>query len=448
MQFLSLALCLYDFEPVLSRQTGAPSVATAELFVQNANFCFQLVQVFLVTTLTSAASAAVGQIIKDPLSLKDLLASNLPKASNFYVSYFLIQGMCMSTMAVVQVFTYTAYVVMRTLFDRSLRKWYFRRSQLSAISWGNTFPIYTNMAVIAITYSAIAPLILGFASFGLFLIYQAYKYNLLFVFDHQQVDTKGLLYPRALQQLLAGVYLGEICLIGLFAIRSAFAPMVLMILLTVVTALAHIAVNEALEPLLVAIPRALNKGDEEEEDVAEREMEEDSSDTDLPILENTEKRTEAKKDTGEQSTRISERRVPMFDETSSPSPTKSPSEAMRSPKKMLVRLLRWYFVPGAYANPFALRRSMAEGHDPTDQSPLYPDDIARNAYFPPSVSSPTPLLWIPRDAGGWSVREIQETTKNGVIRMTDDEAHLDERNKIVWDKHGMRPPIWSERVFY
>lgn len=359
---------------------------------------------------------------------------------------------------------------MRTLFDRSLRRWYFRRSQLSAMSWGNTFPIYTNMAVIAITYSAIAPLILGFASFGLFLIHQAYKYNLLFVLDHQRVDTKGLLYPRALQQLLVGVYLAEICLIGLFAIRSAFPPMVLMILLTVVTALAHIAFNEALEPLLAAIPRVLNREEDGEENLAEREIEEDSSDGDLPILGGTGKRDKAKDDEDKRSARISERQLPASDGgISSPSQLESPespqsptqtnqqlsghqskrsSEAIQSLRKKLVDFLRWYFIPGIYANPFTLRRNMAEGHDCTDEISHYPDEIARNAYFPPSVSSPVPLLWIPRDAGGWSVKEVQETTRNGVIRMTDDGAHLNEQNEIVWDKHGMRPPIWTEKVFY
>ena len=35
---------------------------------------------------------------------------------------------------------------------------------LSAISWGSTLPVFTNIAVIGIVYSCIAPLVLGFAT--------------------------------------------------------------------------------------------------------------------------------------------------------------------------------------------------------------------------------------------------------------------------------------------
>ncbi len=52
--------------------------------------------------------------------------------------------------------------------------------------------------MIAITYGAIAPLVLGFAAIGLYLFYFAYRYNLLYV-SNADIDTKGMIYPRALQ---------------------------------------------------------------------------------------------------------------------------------------------------------------------------------------------------------------------------------------------------------
>lgn len=125
-----------------------PSLAGVELFTQNAHFCFQVVQVFLVTTLTSAASAATSQIIQDPMSAKDLLAENLPKATNFYISYFLLQGLTMSSMAVVQVAGALIFKFIATFFDRSPRNLYQRWAAVSSISWGNVFPVFTNMGVI------------------------------------------------------------------------------------------------------------------------------------------------------------------------------------------------------------------------------------------------------------------------------------------------------------
>lgn len=124
-----------------------------ELFTQSAHFGFQVVQVFLVTTLTSAASAATQQIIQDPLSVKDLLAENLPKASNFYISYFLLEGLGVSSMAVVQVAGAVVFKFITTFVDQSPRKLYKRWSEVSGLNWGSVFPVFTNMGVIGMLFS-------------------------------------------------------------------------------------------------------------------------------------------------------------------------------------------------------------------------------------------------------------------------------------------------------
>lgn len=100
------------------------------------------------TTMTSAASAATAQIIKDPLSAKDILAKNLPKASNFYVSYFLLQGLIMSSLALVHVFSALAYKFITVFLDYSPRRLYETWADLTGLGWGTVFPIFTNMGVI------------------------------------------------------------------------------------------------------------------------------------------------------------------------------------------------------------------------------------------------------------------------------------------------------------
>jgi calcium permeable stress-gated cation channel len=46
-----------------------------------------------VTTLSSAVSKAIQPILNDPTSVTTLLATNLPLASNFYIYYFILQGL-------------------------------------------------------------------------------------------------------------------------------------------------------------------------------------------------------------------------------------------------------------------------------------------------------------------------------------------------------------------
>ena len=102
---------------------------------------------------------------------------------------------------------------------------------------------------------------MGFATVGIALFYLAYRYNILFVTDNT-IDTKGLIYPRALQHLLTGVYLGEICMIGLFGISAAIGPIILMVVALVGTILFHIAMNSALDPLLYNLPKSLEAEEE------------------------------------------------------------------------------------------------------------------------------------------------------------------------------------------
>jgi hypothetical protein len=112
-----------------------------------------------------------------------------------------------------------------------------------------------------ITYAVIAPILLFWSSLGIGIFYQAYRYNILFVSD-TKVDSRGLIYPRALKQLFAGVYLAEICLVGMFVVSKAPGQATLVIILLVFTILYQITLGRALNPLLYNLPSTLQAEEE------------------------------------------------------------------------------------------------------------------------------------------------------------------------------------------
>ncbi|KAI4192973.1 MAG: hypothetical protein LQ346_004051 [Caloplaca aetnensis] len=387
---------------------GAPSLSAVELRTQNFYFGFQVVQVFLITTLTSAASASVTSILCKPGDAPNLLATNLPKASNFYISYFVLQGLTISSGAILGIVGLILFRVLSKFLDSTPRKMYKRWSTLSALGWGTVFPIYTNLTVIAITYSIIAPLVMGFASIGLYLIYLAYRYNLLFVV-HSNIDTKGLVYPRALQQTTTGCYLAIICLIGLFGIKTAPGPIILMVVFLIFAILFHMSLNTALDPLLKFLPKSLEV--EEEHLLA--------SEDGTSALGN------------EKSNGVSG--VNSTDSTAKalgPAPHKKPN--------FITKFLR----PDLYTDYHTLRRLVPRGFAEISYDPV----VERDAYYHPSISSQTPLLWVPRDEAGVSRQECRHSGK--VIPMTDEGAGFDEKGKLVWDEENSRPPIWQEKIYY
>ena len=48
-----------------------------------------------------------------------------------------------------------------------------------------------------------------------YMFWIAFRYNILYV-TKLDSDTGGLLYPAALNQLFVGLYIFEVCLVGLF----------------------------------------------------------------------------------------------------------------------------------------------------------------------------------------------------------------------------------------
>ncbi|KAG9946122.1 DUF221-domain-containing protein, partial [Aureobasidium melanogenum] len=389
---------------LMARLGGDPSLSAVELTVQNTYFGFQVVQVFLVATLGSAASSALGEILPNHINqIPTLLASSIPKASNFYLSYFVLQGLGVVSGTLLNLTGLVVFIILGKFLDNTPRKMYKRWTSLAGMSWGTVFPPYTNLFVIAICYAIIAPLVLIFAAIGLYLFYLAYRYNLLYV-SNANIDTKGRVYPRALQQVFVGLYIAEFCLIGLFAIATgssvgALGPLILMIIFMVFTALYHLALNAALEPLINYLPKSL----EAEE---RRLLDEDA---------NVEK--------GEKGM-VADTNVDL-----GPSPHEKPT------------FLKKFLRPDIYTDYATMRRLV-----PKMVGVRYESEEEDDAYFNPAVTSQPQLLWIPRDPMGVSRQEVRDTSK--VIPITDEGATLDEKNKIVWDAQDGRPPIWERPVYY
>lgn len=363
--------------------------------------------------MTSAASSAVPDIIKNPASVTSLLATSLPRSSNFYISYFILQGLTFASGALLQIVGLILFKVLSKILDSTPRKMYSRWANLSALGWGTVFPVMELLTVVSITYSAIAPLIMGFATIGLLLFYFAYRYNLLYV-NTSIIDTKGLVYAKALKHTLVGCYLSAVCLIGLFAIRSAdggIGPLVLMVIFLIFMILYHISLNSAFEPLLNFIPRSLEA---EEQSLVRAETGESPMDGDY------------------------------YGKTPLTHGSFSSNEKSVPANKKAPGMIKKFLRPDIYASYHIMRQLVNRDFAEI----IYSNEIERDAYQHPAVLDATPLLWVPRDRSGVSRQECAHTNK--VTPMTDEGAHLDEKGNIVWDMEGTdgRPPIYEERVYY
>jgi len=239
---------------------------------------------------------------------------------------------------------------------------------------------------------------------------------LLFVFN-ANIDTKGLVYPRALQQTTTGVYLAIFCLIGLFAIATAIGPLILMIFYLIFLILFHISLNSAIDPLLMYLPKSLQV---EEESLLALE---DGGHTNGDRLHDNKGITATDRRVGGRSDYTDVNGLP-------PAPHKQPN------------FITKFLFPHKYTDYHTLRRLVPRGFAEIAYDPV----VERDAFYHPAISSPAPILWIPRDEMGVSRQECHHSNK--VIHMTDEAAGFDAKGKITWDHESARPPIYKEKVYY
>lgn len=298
--------------------------------------------------------------------------------------------------------------------------------------------------MIALAYSCIAPLVLGFATVGFILIYLGFRYNALFTLG-TQVSTQGRCYARALKQLTVGIYLSEICLIGLYAIgvgttNQAIGPLVLMVVFLAGTIAWQVLLGRHLRKMDNTLP---------EDDVAEQTAHNvQGNDLEKHAYGNG---TNGTNGTSNGATHAGTNGASVnghgYDGLLyEPGHKQTALESQPSKGGIM----------GSIQN-FPKPKQAASNHiwnvAPHLSTPVrpYTDREHREAYMHPAAVSETPMVWIARDDYGISRTEVLDSkAKIGEgFEMTDEGASFNEKGKIEWHQDDPKnAPIWEDEPLY
>ncbi|KAG5923589.1 hypothetical protein E4U53_003539 [Claviceps sorghi] len=211
-------------------------------------------------------------------------------------------------------------------------------------------------------------------------------------------------------------------MVGLFSVVKAAGPAALMVVFLIFTILYHITFRRSIGPLLDGLPRTL----EAQEAIFQAQ--------------------------GEAAGRIE----------SGSTNVANGSTAGASGEKDVVHgsdygvhkkgnMFTRFFKPWLFADYASLRHMVPHEHDINfAQLQASGEVVEREAYFPPSVNSAPPTLWIPEDPLGVSKHEIALTSR--VIPISDKGARLDEKNNATWSEdlssEENLPPVYTEKTYY
>ncbi|KAI0465484.1 hypothetical protein LJB42_000721 [Komagataella kurtzmanii] len=463
---VALAVLMSLLPPFIKKMGKISGILTfqgVEMWCQSWYFAFQVIQVFLVTTLASSASSVVESIIDDPSSAMTLLGENLPKSSNFYIAYALLQGLTISSGVLAQVVGLILYHVLGKALDGTPRKKWNRYNTLGQPGWGTIYPIFQLLLVIVLCYAIVSPLIIIFIVIGLTLIYIAYMYNLTFVMEHS-ADARGRYYPKALFQTFVGIYLGEFVLIALFVMPENWACVVLEAVMVAVTVAAHLYMRWKFEPLFDAVPLSaihIAQGDSgfqypmKDQGLSEISQTGKEFFTETPATGpvETEKISKSNKDikqdiesparTGTGSGSLSSILSPEKNESIQPDTQSHVGFLNRDDEdqsgKVNAKTLQRFFKPRVYSSFEALRKIIPVRWN---KRVRYDPQTVEFGYTSPLVRDAPPQIWIPRDSFGLSRTAVSTAREHGVT-VSDQNAEIQDDGTLLYT--GL-PPDYEEAV--
>lgn len=224
-----------------------------------------------------------------------------------------------------------------------------------------------------------------------------------------KIDTQGEAYVRALQHLTTGIYLAELCLIGLFSARKSPGPSTLVAVLFICTILFQVLMTRLITPLEHYLPPISHEREQAESE---------------PLL--------AAAEEG--------RHNPSFHDA---------GHALDLPNFLApladrITNLMSRTIAHSRAKTATWIRESATSVEP----PSYSEEDIRKAYLNPALTSGTPKIWLPRDGNGKSKNEVDENASVG-IESTDEAAWVDEKGRVDWDEEDLeKVPIFKKGITY
>ncbi|KAG2435993.1 hypothetical protein HYH02_011706 [Chlamydomonas schloesseri] len=235
--FLAIVPIILKFMAILS---GTTSLSEVDYGVVKRFFLFQVVVVFFGNIIAGSFFNQVTQWIKDPGSVITVLGNSIPQTATFFICYLFTTGMFVKTLAFVRVPQFAIYWLLFALVGSPRardRLWMY-----CYVDFGRTVAEHTMAMLLGIVFSCMNPIVCLAAWTYFLATWLGEKYNNIYVY-RRQYESAGRLWGTVFTQVMVGLYIMELTMLGLLAIKK-FKWTPLAIPLVIITIGFHISTSK------------------------------------------------------------------------------------------------------------------------------------------------------------------------------------------------------------
>ncbi|PLW08716.1 hypothetical protein PCANC_22713 [Puccinia coronata f. sp. avenae] len=206
----------------LSTMQGFKAKSLIEYSLMKKYHLFLLITVFFIFVAVSTVSL-LRDLRDNPAQFIDKIASSLPGARDFFISYLMLQSLAIIPLQLLQLpgqlsrFFYRLFSGLHTPRRHSELK----NMHLEVLSLGTIYPQALLVFTIGITYSVIAPIILVFGTIYFGMAYLVYKYKVLNVY-YRAFESQGQAWPIACNRIGWALIIFQVFMLGLLSLRQVF----------------------------------------------------------------------------------------------------------------------------------------------------------------------------------------------------------------------------------
>ena len=227
-------LCLVGLQQLLpplfirvSRAEGIISFSDAQMKAFSRYFMWQVLNIFLVTSVAGSVFDTLAIILETPESAFEMLGNSLPRMSSFFVSYVTLKTFSGLGVEIARMVAILHSSLLLVFFPNStLRAKRSTRIGMRPIDDPGWFLYHKILAqdmlvvVISVVFAVVAPIVLIPCAVFCFLSRIVWTHQFLYVYE-SAFETGGLFWPKIFRRFVFGLIIAQATITGQFILKDA-----------------------------------------------------------------------------------------------------------------------------------------------------------------------------------------------------------------------------------